>query len=67
MFPRIAMAEAGPGPSLAVAVHLTEDDVRGASLVEPMEKQSIPALKRWLLCRGVEMPYSARKKQLLDR
>ena len=48
---------------------LTEDDVPGASLDEQTERQSIPALKRWLLlvCRGIETPRSMRKKQLLAR
>ncbi len=59
------MAEAVSGPG--IVVELTEDDVPGASLDEPMEKQSVPALKRWLLCRGIEMPASTRKKQLLER
>ena len=59
------MAEATSGVRLVVC--LTEDDVPGASLDEPMERQSIPALKRWLLCRGIEMPRSTRKKQLLAR
>ena len=48
-------------------VQLTEVDVPGASLEEPMDKHSIPALKRWLLCRGIEMPSSVRKGQLLDK
>ena len=48
-------------------VQLTEIDVPGASLEEPMDKHSIPALKRWLLCRGIEMSSSVRKGQLLDK
>ena len=58
------MAEAASGSGL---VHLTEVDVPGASLAEPLEKQSVPALKRWILCRGIETPSNARKKQLLER
>ena len=46
---------------------LTEDDVPGVSLDEPMEGESIPALKRWLLCRGIETPRTIRKKPLLAR
>ena len=53
--------------SVGLHVILTEDDVPGASLSEPMEKQSVPALKRWLLCRGVEVASNIRKKQLLDQ
>ena len=56
------MAEAA-----GLVVRLSEDDVPGASLSEPMEKQSVPALKRWLLCRGIQMPSNTRKKELLSR
>ena len=48
-------------------VQLTEIDIPGASLEEPMNKHSIPALKWWLLCRGIEMPSSVHKGQLLDK
>ena len=48
-------------------VQLTEIDIPGASLEEPMNKHSIPALKWWLLCCGIEMPSSVRKGQLLDK
>ena len=57
------MNEATSGSGL---VHLTEVYVPGASLAEPLEKQSAPALKRWLLCRGIETSSNARKKQLLE-
>ena len=58
------MAEAASGSGLVV--HLTEYDVPGASLAEPIEKQSVPVLKRWLLCRGIETSSNTRKKQLLE-
>jgi len=49
-------------------VQLTETDVPGASLEEPMDKHSIPALRQWLLCRGItEIPTTWRKKQMLER
>ena len=48
-------------------VHLTEADVPGASLTEPLERQSVPSLRRWLLCHEVEMPCSARKKHILEK
>ena len=47
------MAEAVSESELVVS--LTEYDVPGASLNKPMEKQGVPALKWWLLCRGVEV------------
>ena len=58
------MAKAASGSGI---LHLTEVDVPDASLEEPLEKQSVPALKRWLLCRGIETSSNARKKQLLER
>ena len=54
------------GPSQQV-VQLTEVDVPGALLEEPMDKHSIPASKRWLLCHGIEMSSSVRKRQLLHK
>ena len=54
------------GPNQQV-VQLTEVDVPGALLEEPMDKHSIPALKRWLLCCGIEMSSSVRKRQLLHK
>ena len=54
------------GPSQKV-VQLTKVDVPGALLEEPMDKHSIPALKWWLLYRGIEIPSSVRKGQLLDK
>ena len=35
-------------------VQLTEADVPGALLEEPIHKHSIPALKWWLLCCGMQ-------------
>ena len=48
-------------------VQLTEVDVPGTLLEEPMDKHSIPALKRWLLCRGIETSSSVHKRQLLHK
>ena len=42
------------GPSQQV-VQLTEVDVPGALLEEPMDKHSIPALKWWWLCHSIEI------------
>ena len=54
--------EAGLSQQVA---QLTEVDVPGAPLVEPMDKHSIPALKWWLLlCYNIKMPSSVRKWQL---
>ena len=58
------MAEAVSESGLVVS--LTEYDVPRASLVKPTEEQSVPALKQWLLCCGVEVASSIKKKQLLE-
>ena len=50
-----------------VEVNLTEEDIPGAKLDEPLEKYAIPELKWWLLCRGIRVPSSMKKQLLLDR
>ena len=50
------------GPSQQV-VQLTEVDVPGALLEETMDKHSIPALKWWLLCHGIEISSFVRTGQ----
>ena len=50
-----------------VEVKLTEEDIPGAKLEEPMEKYTNPELKWWLLCRGICVSSSLKKQQLLDR
>ena len=52
--------------SLAV-VELTEADILGASLEEPLDAHNVAALKWWLLCRGIELQSSSRKKKLVAR
>ena len=41
------------GTPTAIDVELTESDIPGASLNEPLDRHTIPELKWWLLCRGV--------------
>ena len=50
-----------------VTVKLTEVDIPGASLSEPLEMHTIPELKWWLLCRGVQPPTSWKKAQIISR
>ena len=33
--------------------HFTPADVLGADLCEPYDKNTVPALRWWLLCRGI--------------
>ena len=44
-----------------VVVELTEDDIPGAALSEPLDSHTMPALKWWLLCRGIKVPSSWKK------
>lgn len=46
---------------------LTEKDIPGAILNEPLENATIPELKWWLLCRGIQAPSSWRKAKLIER
>ena len=48
-------------------VELTENDIPGASLEEPLESATILALKRWLLCHGIQVSTSLRKPKLIER
>ena len=55
------------GTPKAIDVELTESDIPGASLNEPLDRHTIPELKWWLLCRGVTVSSSIKKSQLIDR
>jgi len=51
----------------AVEVTLEPADIPGADLKEPFEMQAMPALRWWLLCRGISTPSLWKKQQLIDR
>ena len=49
--------------SCPVSVTLTATDIHyvpGATVSEPLESHAVPALKWWLLCRGLKVPTSWR-------
>ena len=46
---------------------LTEDDIPGAALADPLQSHTVPALKWWLLFRGIKVPSSWKKEQLVRR
>ena len=48
-------------------LHLKEDDIPGASLTEPLESHTVTELSWWLLCRGISVPRSWEKAQVLRR
>ena len=51
----------------AVEVTLEAVDIPGADLNDPFETNAMPALRWWLLCRGIKAPSSWKKQQLIDR
>jgi len=61
------MSAAGETASFPITVELTEADIPGASLDEPLEAHNVQALKWWLLCHGIKVPTSTRKKELTER
>ena len=48
-------------------IRLTEADILGAKLSSPMDSHMMAELKWCLLCRGVKVPNSWNKKQLISR
>ena len=53
--------------SSQVTMTLTDEDIPGAKLQEPLENHAIPALQWWLLCRGIKTPSNWKKAQLIER
>ena len=47
-------------------VKLTAADIPGAGLSEPFETHAIPALRWWLLCRGIAAPQSSKVAELCN-
>ena len=59
------MAE--PRPSSSEVVTLTEADIPGAVLNDPLECHTVPELRWWLMCRGIKPPHSWKKAQHISR
>ena len=38
-----------------IVIKITEDDIPGAALKEPLESHTVVALKWWLLCRDIKI------------
>ena len=51
----------------AVVLTLEEEDVDGAAVEEPLDTRTIPQLRWWLLCHGIEAPSSDKKATLIER
>ena len=52
---------------LLLYVSLTTSDIPRAELTEPLDKHPVAALRWWLLFRGIKIPTSVKKKDLIDR
>ena len=48
-------------------VVLTPTDVPDADLSEAYEIHTVPGLRWWLLCRGIKVPNSWKKRKIIDR
>ena len=46
---------------------LTEQDIPGATLNEPLDQHTMPELRWCLLCHGIQVTASLRKNQLIKR
>ena len=51
---RATAVESTGTPSGRLIVELTEDDIPGAAFHKPLDSHTVPALKWWLLCRGIK-------------
>ena len=49
------------------SVELSDTDIPGAHLDEPFEAHNVATLRWWLLCRGIRVPTSLRKHQIIAR
>ena len=49
------------------SVELSDTDIPGAHLDEPLEAHNVAALCWWLLCRGLKVSTSLRKHQIIAR
>lgn len=64
---RVTLQIVAERDSDSIVVKLCESDIPGAALKGPLERHTIPELKRWLLCRDVTVPSSLKKSQHIDR
>ena len=53
--------------SEGVVVELTDADIPGAHLEEPLDSHNVTALRWWLSCRGIKAPSSWRKQELIAK
>ncbi len=56
----------GESSTTVEEITLTAVGIPGAELAEPLDKHPVAALRWWLLCRGIKVPNSTKKKDLVD-
>ena len=54
----MAQCTIASGDRATVVIQLSEHDIPGAFLSEPIDRHTMPELWWWLLCRGVKVPAS---------
>ena len=48
-------------------MELTEADIPGATLDEPLESSTVKSLRWWLLCHGIQVSTSLKKDKMIER
>ena len=51
----------------AINVTLEESDIEGAALEDTLDSKTVPQLRWWLLCHGIQAPSSEKKAALIKR
>ena len=64
---RISFTDSRMSDEAASQLTLSEEDIPGAKLIEPLESHNVPALRWWLLCRDIRVPSSLKKAKLVER
>ena len=62
LYQHIHTADVSDSVVMGAALELTEEDISGAALAEPLEFHTVPVLKWWLLCCGIKVPSSWKKQ-----
>jgi hypothetical protein len=52
---------------VAQTIELTDADIPGAHLEEPLDSHNVAALRWWLVCRGMKPSSTLRKQELIKK
>ena len=61
------MAEGRDVGEVVTIVELTDVDIPGAHLEEPLDLHNVAALRWWLVCRGIKASSTLRKHELITK